>query len=204
MADIVSSPETYFEKLLPERNLLLRRLESEAETEEIPIVGPVVGEMLFILARATRARNILELGTATGYSAIYLGEACQPAAGRVLTFEYDAGMAERARQNIDQAGLSEVVCVRTGNALDLLVSLSGPFDFVFMDIEKEDYHQALSGLEPLVQPSGLLIADNTGFKDADAFNQAIYASSAWRSVQLFSYLPMHSGLYDGLCFACRI
>ena len=204
MADIVSNPETYFEKLVPERDALLRRLESEAEAEEIPIVGPVVGELLFVLARATGAKNILELGTATGYSAIYLGQACQPKDGQVQTFEYDAGMAGRARKNIEQAGLSTVVSVREGNALDLLASLAGPFDFVFMDIEKEDYQQALKGLEPLVQPGGLLIADNTGFKDADTFNQAMFSNPAWRSVQLFSYLPMHSGLYDGLCIACRI
>ena len=87
MADIVSNPETYFEKLVPARDALLRRLESEAEAEEIPIVGPVVGELLFVIARAMGAKKILELGTATGYSAIYLGQACQPVGGQVLTFE---------------------------------------------------------------------------------------------------------------------
>ena len=204
MADIVSSPESYFEAFIPDRDALLRDLEAEAAAEEIPIVGPVVAELLFVLARATQAQHILELGAATGYSAIYLARACEPAGGRVMTFEYDPAMAERARENISQAGLSSTVSVRDGNALTQLGELSGPFDFVFMDIEKEDYHKALKGLEPLVRASGLLVADNTGFRDADAFNRMMHTNPAWRSVQLFSFLPMHSGIYDGLCLAVRI
>ena len=206
MADIVDSPESYFTQLMPDRDALLRSLEAEAGAEEIPIVGPVVGELLYVLARAMQANHILELGTATGYSAIYLGRACLPTGGRVLSLEYDVAMAERARKNLAQADLSATVTVQTGDALDLLSrpqDMGGPYDLVFMDIEKIDYHRALAGLERLVRPSGLLIADNTAFKDADAFNQAMKASSNWHSVQLFSYLPMHSGLYDGLCFAAR-
>lgn len=203
MADIVSNPEAYFEALIPDRDALLQSLEAEAEAEDIPIVGPVVGELLFVLARATQAKHILELGAATGYSAIYLGRACEQAGGRMVTFEYDTAMAARARKNIEQAGLSKTVSVRGGNALEQLGELSVPFDFVFMDIEKEDYHKALKGLEPLVRPPGLLVADNTGFKDADAFNRMMHDNPAWRSVQLFSFLPMHSGIYDGLCLAVR-
>ncbi len=70
--------ENYFRNLVPPRTELLRRLEAEAEQEHIPIVGPVVGELLFILARVMGARRILELGTATGYSAIYLAQAVAP------------------------------------------------------------------------------------------------------------------------------
>lgn len=206
MADIVDSPEDYFTQLMPARDALLKSLEAEAEAEAIPIVGPVVGGLLFVLARAMQANHILELGTATGYSAIYLGRACLPKGGRVLSLEYDTAMAERARRNLAQADLSAIVTVRDGDALDLLShpqDMGGPYDLVFMDIEKIDYHRALEPLERLVRPSGLLIADNTAFKDADAFNQALQASSSWHSVQLFSYLPLHSGLYDGLCFAVR-
>ena len=132
MADIVSNPEANFEALIPDRDALLQDLEAEAAAEEIPIVGPVVGELLFVLVRATQAQHILELGAATGYSAIYLGRACEPAGGRVMTFEYDPAMAARARENISQAGLSSTVSVRDGNALTQLGELSGPFDFVFI------------------------------------------------------------------------
>jgi predicted O-methyltransferase YrrM len=73
MSAMMSDLEGYFRGFVPSGDDLLRELEREAEQERIPIVGPVVGELLFILARATGAGRILELGTATGYSAIYLG-----------------------------------------------------------------------------------------------------------------------------------
>ena len=204
MADMVKHPETYFSGFIPDRDELLRKLEAEAEKEQIPIIGPVVGELLFVLARGTGATNILELGTATGYSAIYLGRACAPAGGRVVTLENDPDMAARAKQNLQEAGLSETVSVRTADALAALPELDGPFDFVFLDIEKKDYQPALSALPPIVRPGGLLIADNTGFRDANTFNQDIFDNPAWRSVQILSYLPMHSARHDGLCFAVHV
>lgn len=204
MADIVENPEDYFRGLVPERDSLLKALEEEAESESIPIVGPVVGELLFVLSRATRAQNILELGTATGYSAIYLGRGCEPAEGSVLTLEYDAKLAKRARKNIAQANLSQTVSVFEANVFEALPKLAGPYDFVFMDIEKQDYAAALGHLGGIVRPGGLLIADNTAFKDAQVFNQDIFSSAGWQSVQILAYLPMHSGLHDGLCFAVRL
>lgn len=204
MADIVENPENYFRDLVPGRDSLLRALEAEAESESIPIVGPVVGELLFVLTLATRAQNILELGTATGYSAIYLGRGCEPAEGRVLTLEYDAEMAKSARKNISLANLSRTVSVCEADVLEELPKLAGPYDFVFMDIEKQDYAAALDHLEAIVRPGGLLIADNTAFKDAEVFNQAIFSAAGWQSVQIFAYLPMHSGIHDGLCFAVRL
>lgn len=204
MADIVENPEAYFRGLVPERDALLRALEAEAESESIPIVGPVVGELLLVLSRATRAKNILELGTATGYSAIYLGRGCEPEEGRVLTLEYDAELAQRARKNIALANLSQTVSVFEANILEALPKLAGPYDFVFMDIEKQDYAAALGHLGPIVRPGGLLIADNTAFKDAEVFNQAIFSSAGWQSVQILAYIPMHSALHDGLCFAVRL
>jgi len=75
MPDLIDNPEEYFRQFLPKRDQLLIELEEEARREEIPIVGPIVGELLHILARVTQARRILELGTATGYSTIFLARA---------------------------------------------------------------------------------------------------------------------------------
>ena len=72
MSEIVNDPENYFRTLIPLRDELMMELEARAEKENIPIIGPVVGELLYILAAATKAKRILELGTAIGYSAIYL------------------------------------------------------------------------------------------------------------------------------------
>ena len=92
MSAMMPDLEGYFRGLAP-GDALLQELEDEATREAIPIVGPVVGELLFVLARATGAARILELGTATGYSGIFLGRACAGITGRVITLELDEAMA---------------------------------------------------------------------------------------------------------------
>jgi len=204
MSTIVDHPSDYFRKLTPERTQQLRAMEQEALEEEIKIVGPVVGELLYILARISKAQRILELGTATGYSSLFLGQACVETDGRVVTLEIDSDMVRRAREYIERAGLETYITVEAGEAITLLEHLEGPFDMVFMDIEKKDYIRALAPCHGLLRPGGLLVADNVGFKDADEFNQALKNSPEWRSVSIFSFLPLHSPENDGLCLALRI
>ncbi len=204
MSNIVDKPEQYFKQFIPKRDELLIELEAEAEREDIPITGPVVGELLYILASAVKARRILELGTATGYSAIYLAKACEMYNGRVVTLENDSAMAARAQQNFHKAGIAARVEIQVKNALEALPQIQGEFDYIFMDIEKQDYIQALPDCERLLVKGGLLVADNVGFKDADAFNRAISESPAWRSIALFSFLPFHSPENDALCLALRL
>jgi caffeoyl-CoA O-methyltransferase len=196
--------ETYFQNFLPPRAELLQRLEAEAAQERIPIVGPVVGELLFILARAMGARRILELGTATGYSTIYLAQAVAPEPGQVITLEADPAMARRARGNITAADLSDYTEVKIGDAQALMATLNGPFDLVFMDIDKEGYLPALGGCHRLLRLGGLLVVDNTGFQGAADFNQALLTDRRWRSVNLLTMLPHHSPEKDGLALAVKI
>lgn len=203
MSVMMDSPEDYFSQFVSERDPLLVSLEEEAEKEHIPIVGPVVGEWLYLLARMTRARRILELGTATGYSAVYLGTACREQGGRVLTLEMDPDMARRARKNLEQAGLQDTVEVIEGDALAELEKIREPFEMVFLDIEKEDYSLALPHCARLLEENGLLVADNTAFRDAHSFNQAVRGSPDWRSVNLYLFLPGHSPVHDGVCLALR-
>jgi predicted O-methyltransferase YrrM len=204
MSTIVDQPEQYFKQFIPQRDELLVNLEAEAEREDIPITGPIVGELLYILACAAKARRILELGTATGYSAIYLAKACEAFNGHVVTLENDSAMAARAQQNFQRAGIAHFVEIQVKDALEALPQMKGPFDYIFMDIEKQDYIRALPDCERLLVKGGLLVADNVGFKDADAFNRAISGNPAWRSVSLFSFLPFHSPENDALCLALRL
>jgi predicted O-methyltransferase YrrM len=203
MASMITDPEIYFRQFIPERDELLLRLETEANAEAIPIVGPVVGELLFILARACRARRILELGTATGYSTIFLARGCEADQGHVVTVEVDPKMAARADTNIRAAGLYNQVQILNVTVQNALPGLSGPFDLVFMDIDKDIYATALPHCHRLLRSGGLLVADNTGFEDAGVFNQYLYGSDQWRSVQLYSLLPGHSPEQDGLALALR-
>ncbi len=204
MSQMMPHLESYFRGFVPRRDKLLLEMEAEAKAENIPIIGPVVGELLFLLVRATGAVNILELGTATGYSAIYLAKGCQPALGRVVTLELDPSMAARARANFVKAGLARQIEVQTGDALQLMAKLAGPFDFIFMDIDKESYLPALPHCRRLLKPGGLLFTDNVGFAGAAAFNQEIFASEAWRAVNLLAFLPSHSPEQDGLSLALRV
>jgi len=201
---MITDLEGHFRGLVPPRRELLRRLEEEAARERIPIVGPVVGELLFILATAMGARDILELGTATGYSTIYLAEAAAAVGGRVISLEWDAEMARRARENLVAAGLGTHAEVRLGAAQELLGNLSGPFDLAFMDIDKEGYLPALPGIQRLLRLGGLLVVDNTGFAGAADFNAALRQDQRWRSVQLLSFLPQHSPEQDGLALAVKV
>lgn len=201
MSGMISEPESYFRQFIPERDNLLIELEAEAKDQDIPIIGPLVAKLLYILARATNAVSILELGTASGYSGIYLARAAAENGGRLVTIEWSTEMAERARKNFQKAGVLDVVDIMIGDAQAIIERLRGPFDFVFLDIDKEFYVKVLSRLHVVMKTCGLLVADNVGFKDADAFNHAIAGSSQWKCVNLFAFLPGHSPEKDGLCIA---
>jgi caffeoyl-CoA O-methyltransferase len=204
MSNLIDNPEEYFRQFLPKRDQLLMELEEEARQEEIPIVGPIVGELLHILARATQARRILELGTATGYSTIFLARAFDPTQGRLVTIDNDPDMAARAKINFHKAGLNQQIDILVGDSQEILSEMKKPFDLVFLDIDKEYYASVLPHCRRLLKKGGLLIADNVGFKDADPFNRLISKSSEWRSVNLFAFLPLHSPEKDGLCLALRL
>ena len=204
MSKLVDNPEEYFRTFLPKREQLLIDLEEEARREDIPIVGPMVGELLYILAKVTRAERVLELGTATGYSTIFLARSFASSRGKLVTIENDPDMAARAAINFHRAGLDQQIEIVVGDAQKKLAEMVESFDFMFLDIEKENYADILPHCHRLLKQGGLLVADNVGFKDADPFNRLIFESSEWRSVSLFAYLPFHSPEKDGLCLAVRI
>jgi caffeoyl-CoA O-methyltransferase len=204
MCAMIADLEAHFREFIPPRDGLLLRLEEEARQEGIPIVGPVVGELLFLLARATQARRVLELGAATGYSAIYLARGSEPENGQVITLESDPEMAARARANCADAGLSARVEVRQGEALALMDGMAGPFDLIFLDIDKESYLPALDPGHRLLRLGGLLIADNVGFAGAQDFNREIFRRPEWRVVPLLCFLPAHSPERDGLSLAVKV
>ena len=203
MAIMQSHPRRYFQGLIPRRDVILEALEKEARQAQIPIVGPVVGQFLCHLVAFAGARQILELGTATGYSAIYLARGCAPD-GRLITLEKDPGMAERARANLRLAGVSDRVNVVTGDALDGLAEMRGVFDLIFIDIEKADYLRALPDCRRLLRPNGLLVADNTAFADADGFNRAVADDGGFAAVNLLAFLPHHAPEEDAVSLVLRL
>ncbi|MBM4284664.1 MAG: methyltransferase domain-containing protein [Deltaproteobacteria bacterium] len=204
MSVMIPDLEGYFRQFAPPREDLLLELEQEAAAEGIPIVGPVVGRLLYLLGRAVQARTILELGTATGYSTIFLARSVPAPGGRVVTLERDQTLARRAAVNFQRAGLEAQVDLQVGEAAILLPALVGPFDLIFMDIDKEGYLEALPHCRRLLRGGGLLVADNVAFQGAAPFNRAIWESPDWCAVPLLCHLPGHSPERDGLCLALRL
>jgi predicted O-methyltransferase YrrM len=132
-------------------------------------VTPNQGKLLQLLARLQGARKILEIGTLGGYSTIWLARAL-PADGHLITLEADPNHARVASANIARAGLSKVVDLRLGRALGTLPQLAaegkGPFDFIFIDADKENNADYFSWAMQLSRPGSLIIVDNVIRKGA--------------------------------------
>ena len=179
--------EGYLHHLLPSREPVVAEMEALAEKIHFPIVGPLVGRLLYQLALIHRAERVLELGSGFGYSAYWFAKGL-PKTGRVICTE---GSADRIGQGVEflrRAGLGNQVEFRQGDALELIARVEGPFDIIFCDIDKASYPDALSLALPKLRPGGLFIADNvlwsgrvaSASDDPDTvgiktFNKSIYA-----------------------------
>ena len=126
-------------------------------------VAPNQGKLLQLLAQLVGARRILEIGTLGGYSSIWLARAL-PADGKLITLEFNPKHAEIARTNIARAGLSQLVDIRVGAALETLPKLQGeikePFDFIFIDADKTNNAEYLRWALKLSRRGALIIIDN--------------------------------------------
>jgi predicted O-methyltransferase YrrM len=122
-------------------------------------VTPLQGRLLELLVRLTDARSILELGTLGGYSTIWLARGLGEG-GRIVTLEVSPEYARVARENLDRAGLAEIVDLRVGPALETLSQLNGPFDLVFIDADKRSNPEYLREAVRLSRPGTLIVADN--------------------------------------------
>ena len=122
-------------------------------------VTPTQGRLLELLARAVRARSILELGTLGGYSTIWLARGLVEG-GRLVTLEAVPEYVEVARANLERAGVAHLVELRVGPALDTLPRLDGPFDLIFVDADKGSNPEYLGEALRLSRPGTLIVADN--------------------------------------------
>jgi predicted O-methyltransferase YrrM len=124
-------------------------------------VAPDVGRLIYLLARARGARAIVEFGTSLGISAIYLAAALRDnGAGKLVTTELDASKAERARENLAEAGLDDLVEIRPGDALATLRDGPKDIDFLLLDGWKEGYLPMFKMLEPRLAPGAVVVADD--------------------------------------------
>jgi predicted O-methyltransferase YrrM len=169
----MSSPEQWkavdqylVDLLLPPNAALQAALDDSTAAGLPPInVSPPQGKMLQLIARACGAKRILEIGTLGGYSSIWLARALPPG-GRLVTLEYVSKHANVARANFARAGLSDVIDLRVGRAIDMLPKLAAEqgsepgFDLIFIDADKPSTADYFTWAVKLARPGGLIIVDN--------------------------------------------
>ncbi|HXQ91533.1 MAG TPA: O-methyltransferase [Nitrososphaerales archaeon] len=206
--------EKYLNGLLRPRDKVLIFLEKDAEKNGVPIVGPLEGNFLSLVAMSCKAKNILEVGTATGYSGIWLGRVAKQNGGKLTTIESDPSRVKIAAKSFRDAGLSDSIDIITGDAREELPKIAksraGRFEVVFLDVgDKGLYVDLLDDCVKALHVGGFLLADNTLWRglvavsaaDRDAttireFNKRIYADR-----RLFpSIIPLR----DGVAVALKI
>ena len=161
--EVTDGLQDYLDGLVPKRDDVLARMEEEAHREGIPIVDPHEGQLLYVLVKVAGAKRILELGTATGYSGIWLLRGTE--GGTLTTYEMDAERARRARENFAEAGFGQRGLVLEENAKDGLEKLEARFDACFIDLlnsfRSEEITRRVTELcLERLDPGGLLMADN--------------------------------------------
>lgn len=149
----------YLDTLLPPRDALLAKMEAFAAKGNQPIADPEVGRLMQILVRSKQPKHLIEVGTNIGYSVVVLGRECSSDA--VLeTIELDKEILATAKGFVEEAQLRCSVLFHQGKALEVIPTLSGPFDFVFIDCVKTEYEQYLDALMPKLQPGAMIVCDN--------------------------------------------
>ncbi len=188
----ITEPKTekYIYSLLPTRDAVLRDMERYATKHGVPIIGPACGRLLYQLARVIRARRVFEMGSAIGYSTLWLAHAVGPR-GIVFYTDGDPSNARRAEAHLRRAGMLSRVRVLVGDALRLLDSTEGQFDLVFNDVNKTQYPEVFRQAVPRVRVGGLFITDNVLWSGCVARTPA-QNDAETRAIQKFNRLIYRS------------
>jgi predicted O-methyltransferase YrrM len=198
---VTDAVDRYFEELRHRPDPVLAEMEAHAARDGIPVVQPPTGQLLAVLAAATGATRVLEVGTAIGVSTLYIARAL-PAGGLVVSFEVDAERHRAAGEYLARAAVADRVDLRLEDARSGLAGLEPPWDLAFIDAAKQEYGDYLELVVPLLRPGALVVADNTlmsgsvadgrpvgpwseeRIRDARAFNERLlsHPELAWGTV----------------------
>lgn len=129
--------EDYIRGLIQQKDEILLELEDYAAKNSVPIIHKEVGQLLKILIKGNDVKNILEVGTAIGYSAILMAKACEDC--KITSIERDETMLNKAMENINKANLNNRIKIIFGEAGEVLPNLEGKFDLIFLDAAKGHY-----------------------------------------------------------------
>lgn len=157
-----ASIATYAEKFTTEEPMLLQELTRETWAKVLMprmLSGHIQGRFLSLLSKLMQAKRILEVGTYTGYSAICLAEGLS-IEGELISMDINDELNEMAQLYIEKAGYTKQIQLMNGNALELIPTLKGEFDIIFLDADKENYPEYYRLCKPLLRKGGVLMADN--------------------------------------------
>jgi caffeoyl-CoA O-methyltransferase len=199
---IDSEVEGYIYDILPARDEVLLEMEEQARQRNIPIIGPAVARVLYQYAKLINAKRVFEMGSAIGYSTIWLARAVGDDGKVYYTDGSEKNRAE-AQGYIERAGVADRIEMLTGNAMELLEQTAGEFDLIFNDVDKHQYPDAFRVAVGRVRSGGLFITDNVLWSGRVArnesdkytdgvreFNRLIYAAE-----DLFTtILPIRDGI----------
>jgi predicted O-methyltransferase YrrM len=211
MAGIIQGQiEKYLDSLLPARDAVLQEMERYAVEHRVPVVGPACARVLYQLARLISARRVFEMGSAIGYSTLWLARAVGPE-GVVYYTDGDPASARRAEAYLKRARMIDRVRLLTGDALALLDSVEGEFDIIFNDVNKEQYPEVFRRALPRLRVGGLLVSDNVLWSGRTA-RPAAQGDLRTAAIRKFNRLVYHSPrlfttiipLRDGLAVSQKI
>lgn len=152
----------YAEEHTSAESELLKRINRDTHAEVLMprmLTGHLQGRLLSMISHMIKPKAILEIGTYTGYSAICMAEGLQ-AGGRLVTIDINEELEDRVRKYFEMAGLNHTIDYRIGHALEIIPALTGPFDLVFIDADKENYARYYDFVFNLVPLGGYILADN--------------------------------------------
>src|SRR3990170_6893634 len=156
-----SAVQDYLISLVPEREYEMRAMEKYAQKTDFPIIGPAAGYVCYQVARMVGAATVFEMGSGYGYSTAWFARAVKEnGGGKVHHVVWDQKLSSLAREHLTALGFNGLLSYTVGEAIQTLHAARGPFDIIFMDIDKEDYVKALAAITEKLRPGGLLIVDN--------------------------------------------
>jgi predicted O-methyltransferase YrrM len=174
--------------------------EMEAQESRYWSVPRRDGELLHFLVKATQARNILEIGTSHGYSAIWMALALEETGGRLTTIEIDRTRHDLARKRLGEANLSQRATLIRGDAHAEVPKLGGPFDFVFLDADKEGQVDYFHALYPRALAPGGILAAHNAVRQAGAMRDYL---ALVRNHRDFDTVTVSATMDDGVCLSYR-
>jgi catechol O-methyltransferase len=190
-----------------ETQKVLKQLETMGEKELLPSIGPIKGKIIVDVIQDYKPKNILEIGTLYGYSAILMSSLlADENGGKVITIEIDKEYANIARKNIEDAALANKVEVIVGDALEVIPKLHQKFDMVFLDATKEDYFNYLRLLERNLKKGSVVVADNVGIfeKSMNDYLDYVRNSRQYESRTIQTELEFNENVKDAIEISIKV